>query len=94
MRTILPGHLREWIGRLGDVHRARPPTIRQRKVIVDAILTAALNDQVTVLHAGKGVKTPPVAKRIITAAQFDAIYTACDTPTPPGCWPAARTCRW
>jgi integrase len=79
MRTILPGHLREWIGRLGDVHRARPPTIRQCKVIVDAILTAALNDQVTVLHAGKGVKTPPVAKkakRIITAAQFDTIYQA------------------
>ncbi len=81
IRTILPGHLREWIGRLQDIHRARPPTIRQCKVIVDAILTTALNDRITVLHAGKGVKTPPVAKkakRIITAAQFDAIYQAMD----------------
>jgi integrase len=65
--------------RLQDVYGARPPTIRQCKVIVDAILTTALNERITVLHAGKGVKTPPVAKkalRIITAAQFDTIYAA------------------
>jgi Phage integrase, N-terminal SAM-like domain len=41
MRAILPGHLREWIGRLQDVHQARPPTIQKCKVIVDAILTPA-----------------------------------------------------
>jgi hypothetical protein len=79
MRTILPGHLREWVLRLQDVYGARPPTIRQCKVIVDAILTTALNERITILHAGKGVKTPPVARkalRIITAAQFDTIYAA------------------
>ena len=82
MRTILPGHLREWVIRLQDVHGARPPTIQKCKVILDAILTTALNDQITILHAGKGVKTPPVAKkvkRIITAVQFDAIYSGLDT---------------
>jgi integrase len=42
-----------------------------------------LNDQVTFLHPGKGVKTPPVAKkprRIITVEQFDAIYAALPDP--------------
>jgi integrase len=79
MVEILPGHTREWITRLQSVHGARPPTIRKCKVILDAILTTALNDQITVLHAGKGVKTPPVAttpRRIITVEQFDRIHAA------------------
>jgi integrase len=79
MAEILPGHVREWITRLQSVHGARPPTIRKCKVILDAILTTALNDQITFLHAGKGVKTPPVAtkpRRIITAEQFERIYAA------------------
>jgi integrase len=57
------------------------PTIRQCKVIINAIFTTALNDQITVLHAGKGVKTPPVAKKpklIVTPEQFDAVYNALD----------------
>ncbi len=44
-----------------------------------AILTTALNDQITFLHAGKGVTTPPVVakpRRIITPDQFDSIYQA------------------
>jgi integrase len=76
---LLPSHVREWIARLQDVHGARPPTIRAAKVVLDAILTTALNDQVTFLHAGRGVKTPPVPKkpkRIVTTEQFDAIYEA------------------
>jgi integrase len=38
-----------------------------------------LNDQIVYLHAGKGVRTPPVAKkslRIITANDYDAIHRA------------------
>lgn len=73
---IMPGTVRQWAT---ELHSAgvNPPTIRQCKVILDAIFSTALNDQITYLHAGKGVKTPTIAKkprRIITAAQFDAIY--------------------
>jgi integrase len=78
MREILPAHVRAWVLKL-QRQDVRPPTIRQCKVILDAIFTTAVNDQITVLHAGKGVKTPPVArkvKRIITAAQYDKIHAA------------------
>jgi len=48
-------------------------------LILDAIYTTALNDQVTFLHAGRGVKTPPVAmkpRQIITPEQFDKFHLA------------------
>jgi integrase len=83
MAEILPGHIREWVLRLQDVYGARPPTIREAKVVLDAVFTTAVNDQVTFLHPGKGVKTPPVAKkpkRIITTEQFDKVYTAITDP--------------
>jgi integrase len=79
MIELLPFHVREWIGTLQTKYGARPPTVREAKVVLDAILTTALNDQVTFLHAGRGVKTPPVARkprRIITAEQYDAIHAA------------------
>ncbi|GAB3259278.1 tyrosine-type recombinase/integrase [Kineosporia babensis] len=77
---ILPNDIREWIVTLqGPDYRLNPPTIRVCKVIVDAIFTTAFNDHVTIIHPGKGVKTPPLASRpkeIITAEQFDEIYRA------------------
>src|SRR6266511_2020230 len=79
MVEILPGHVREWVTQLQTTYGARPPTIHKCKVILDSILTTALNDQITFLHAGKGVKTPPVPtrpRRIITAEQFDRIHAA------------------
>lgn len=83
MIDILPVHVREWVGRMSE-RGAKPPTIRVCKSILDAVLTTAFNDQITVLHAGKGVKTPPVARKprkIITAEQFDTLYAALpDTP--------------
>ena len=59
MIDILPEHVREWITGLkhGGV---RPPTIRYCFIVLSAIFTTALNDQVTSLHPCKGVKTPPV----------------------------------
>lgn len=78
MREILPFDVRAWVLKLQE-NGVHPPTIQYCKVILDAIFTTALNDQVTFLHAGKGVKTPSVAKktkRIITSAQFDKIYDA------------------
>ena len=79
MVELLPFHVREWVGELQTVYGARPPTVREAKVVLDAILTTALNDQVVLLHAGRGVKTPPVARkprRIITVEQYDQIYAA------------------
>ena len=46
-------------------------------VVLSAIFTTALNDQVTSLHPCKGVKTPPVPaqpRTIITPEQFAALY--------------------
>lgn len=78
MAEILPGHVREWVTRMQQVLGARPPTIRKCKVILDSIFTTALTDQITVLHAGKGVKTPTVATKpraIVSAAQFEEILS-------------------
>ena len=78
MREIMPAHIRAWVLKLQKL-KVGAPTIRKCKFIVDAIFTTALNDQVTVLHPGKGVKTPPAPrkpKQIITVEQFDLIYEA------------------
>lgn len=79
MVEILPSHVREWVADLQSSYGARPPTIREAKVVLSAIFTTALNDQVTFLHAGKGVKTPPVPKklrRIINVEQYERIHAA------------------
>ena len=84
MAELLPHHVREWVTELQRDYGARPPTIREAKVVLDAILTTALNDQVVWLHAGRGVKTPPVARkprRIITVEHYDAIYAALQDDT-------------
>lgn len=73
----MPGTVREWIKKLDEDPKVGRPTIRQCKTVLDACLTTALNDQVTFLHAGRGVKTPPVptkTRRIITPEQFDTFY--------------------
>jgi integrase len=78
MIEILPSHVRDWIARL-QRDKVGPSTIKYSKAILDAIFTTALNDQVTFLHPGKGVKTPPAVARprtIITPKQFDTIYAA------------------
>ncbi len=75
---ILPSHVREWIVKLQG-WGANPPTIGKCKVIVDAIFTTALNDRITFLHAGRGVKTPPVVakpRKIVTPEQFDVLHRA------------------
>jgi integrase len=48
-------------------------------VILSAVFTTALNDQVTFLHPCKGVNTPAVPKKIrkiITPEQFDVLHHA------------------
>ena len=76
MIDILPEHVREWVARL-KAGGVKPPTIRQCFVLLSAVFTTALNDQVTFLHPCKGVKTPPVPaqpRTIITPEQFAAVY--------------------
>jgi integrase len=61
------------------VHGVRPPTIQKCKFVLDAVFTTALNDQITFVHPGKGLKTPPVVARerkIVTVRQFDRIHAA------------------
>lgn len=78
MVEILPAHVREWVNKL-TVDGLNPPAIKYCMVILSAIFTTALNDQVTFLHPCKGVKTPPIPKkprRIIPPEQFDDLYLA------------------
>jgi integrase len=94
MVEILPAHVRDWVTKLqkglvdeaGPKRKGRrasvstsPSVIRYCMVVLSAIFTTALNDQVTFLHPCKGVRTPPVAtkvRQIITPEQFDVLYDA------------------
>lgn len=78
MIDILPSHVREWVHQL-HANGVSPITIRYNKIILSAIFSTALNDQVTQLHPCKGVKTPTVARRpyrIVTPEQFDELHRA------------------
>ena len=82
MIDILPEHVREWVAGL-KAGGVKPPTIRQCFVLLSAVFTTALNDQVTFLHPCKGVKTPPVPaqpRTIITPEQFAALYECLPDP--------------
>ena len=76
MREILPSHVREWVSEL-VADGMGPANVRLNKSILSAIFSAAHNDQATVLHACKGVKTPTVPQkplRIVTPEEFDTFY--------------------
>ncbi|WP_285705352.1 hypothetical protein [Microtetraspora sp. NBRC 16547] len=63
----------------GTENGVTPATIKYAKVLLSAIFTTALNDQVTYLHPCRGVKTPTVPRKprtIITPEQFDLLYRA------------------
>jgi integrase len=82
MASVMPEDIRQWIKRLHETLGAKPPTIVKCKLIVDAIFSTAVNDQVTFFHPGKGIKTPPVAtrpRRIITAEDYERIHAALPT---------------
>jgi integrase len=79
MRDIGPGQVREWITAL-KARGVSPRRIEYSKnSVLNAIFTAALDDGVIVVHPSHRVATDPVPRkprRIITAAQFDAVYAA------------------
>jgi integrase len=75
---IAPQDVRDWIA---DLKRrgVRPPTVQKAKTVLDAILSTAFTDEITAVHASHGIKTPPVlrkSKKIMTAADFDALHEA------------------
>ena len=54
-----------------------PPSIRYAMVVLGAIFTTALSDQVKSLHPCKGVRIPPVPaqlRTIITPEQFAVLH--------------------
>ena len=78
MIDILPEHVRAWVARLRDAG-VTPVTIRYNKVLLSAIFTTALNDQVVFLHPCRGVKVPTVPQKpraIITPEQFGLVHDA------------------
>ena len=81
MVTILPADVREWVTSLKN-KKVKPSVIRYCMMVLSAIFTTALNDQVTHLHPCRGVRTPPIPKKprtIVTPTQFDKIYAALAT---------------
>jgi hypothetical protein len=75
INEIQPADVREWVSDL-KAAGASPTVIRQCHTILSAVFTTAFNDQITRLHPCRGVKTPPVAKKlrtIITPDQFDEL---------------------
>ena len=80
MKDLMPWHVRDWISDLAATG-VRPPAIRSAKVCLDAILSTAFHDQVTPLHAGRGVKTPAVPRKpktIMTTAHYQRLHEALD----------------
>jgi len=78
MMDILPEHVRAWLKRMKK-NGVSAATIRYNKVVLSAIFTTALHDQVTYVHPCKGVRTPTVPEKpleIITPEQFDDLYHA------------------
>jgi len=77
MIEILPSHVREWVSEL-DRDGVSPSSVQYCVTILSAIFTTALNE-LTFLHPCRGVKTPPVPKKIrqiVTPEQFDQLHAA------------------
>jgi integrase len=83
MNEIMPLDVRRWVLALKN-QGCTPSVIRQCHTILSATFTTALNDQLITLHPCRGVKLPPVAKKvrtILTPEQFDALHAALPTDT-------------
>jgi integrase len=82
MAEILPEHVRAWIVKLKG-SGMKPVTIRYNKILLSAIFTTALDDQVTFIHPVRGVRTPHVPRKplqILTPEQFDDVWRALPDP--------------
>lgn len=82
MVDVMPLHVRQWVQRM-VARSMSPATIRSNRIVLSAIFTTALNDQVTVLHPCKGVKTPtvPVPRlRVLTPVELDRLLDVLPDP--------------
>jgi integrase len=78
MIEIMPGTVRDFVRKMQN-DGASPYVVDKARVILSAIFTTALNDQIIFLHPCKGVKVPPAPRKplvIVTPEQFDAIHRA------------------
>ena len=78
MTEILPTDVRQWVADLKGGGTS-PSVIKSCFAILSAIFTTAFNDQITHTHPCRGVKAPPVPKKvrtIVTPEQFDQIHAA------------------
>ena len=72
-----PDRARPGVGYPYEGRGVSPPSIRYAMVVLGAIFTTPLNDQVKSLHPCKGVKIPPVPaqpRTIITPEQFAVLH--------------------
>jgi integrase len=79
---ITPAQVRAWVTLLQS-DGVGAPTIRSCMTVLSAVFTTAFNDQLTILHPCKGVRTPTVARRlrrIITPDQFTQILDQIQDP--------------
>jgi integrase len=70
--------VREWVTWMVE-RDVSPASIRHVRIILSAIFTTAVNDQLVPYHPVKGIKTPtvPVKEfRIVTPDEFDLLYAA------------------
>lgn len=76
MIAIVPADVREWVDHLRE-EGLPAQTIRHCTSILSSVLTTALNDNVIVQHPCKGVKYPPVPRKVytvITPEQFERLH--------------------
>ncbi|MBV9163302.1 MAG: hypothetical protein JO281_17490 [Pseudonocardiales bacterium] len=72
MIDVLPEHVRAWLATL-LTNGVTAATIARNQVILSAIFTTTLNDQITFVYPGKGMKTPPfpVKPRVIITPEIE-----------------------
>lgn len=76
MVEVTRAMVRQWIADLVNAG-VQPPSIAGLKLLLSAVFTTALDDDLVSVHPCRGVKTPHVARtprRIVTPEQFDRIY--------------------
>lgn len=76
--AVMPIDVRRWVVDL-KTGGVSPAVIRQCHTILSAIFTTALNDQLIQLHPCRGVRLPPVPRKvrtIITPEEFEEIHRA------------------
>src|ERR1017187_1389256 len=87
MIDILPEHVREWVASL-KAGGVKPPTIRQCFVLLSAVFTTALNDQVTFLpraRASSPRRSRPSRARSSRRSSSPPCMSACRMRSP-SCW--------